>query len=233
MPQREERFSIMLDVEGAAVGRRVTVWDLACGPGAISRRLLERFPRARSVAVDFDPVLLTLGRRTLGSVQGRLRWVEADLRDPSWIGRLPRARPDAVLSTTALHWLGGPDLVRVYRQVHERMRPGGVFLNGDHIVFEPSQPGFRRLARRLSDQRRAEHTAAGAGESWRDWWARAREEPGFAAAFRERDRRFPGTDHGEEEFTLGFHVAALTAAGFRESGTVWQNGTDRVLMGIA
>jgi trans-aconitate methyltransferase len=60
--------------------------DLACGPGSIAQRLLVRFPAARAVAVDFDPVLMRLGQDALGDLDGRLRWVEADLRRPDWNG---------------------------------------------------------------------------------------------------------------------------------------------------
>jgi trans-aconitate methyltransferase len=58
--------------------------DLACGPGSLSQRLLQRFPQARVIAVDVDPVLLALGRGALGTVGGRLRWVDADLASPDW-----------------------------------------------------------------------------------------------------------------------------------------------------
>src|SRR5689334_5866048 len=85
LPFREERFYIMLDVVEQVLGDAFVALDLACGPGAISQRLLARFPHARCVALDYDPALLALGRGALGDMDGRLRWVEADLRDPAWL----------------------------------------------------------------------------------------------------------------------------------------------------
>ena len=90
IPDREARFQAMFDLlqaraEEAAFPESLVVVDLACGPGAISGRLLERFPRARCVGVDFDPALLALGQGALGDLEGRLRWVEADLRDPGTV----------------------------------------------------------------------------------------------------------------------------------------------------
>ena len=56
---RENRFTVMLDVLRLHVpDERPRVLDLACGPGAISRRVLDAFPRAEVVAVDYDPCLL-------------------------------------------------------------------------------------------------------------------------------------------------------------------------------
>jgi len=66
---REERFTIMLDTLAATVAAdndgAIVALDLACGPGAISQRLLARFPAARTYAVDLDPVLLAIGQGAL------------------------------------------------------------------------------------------------------------------------------------------------------------------------
>ncbi|MDQ3830748.1 MAG: class I SAM-dependent methyltransferase [Candidatus Tectomicrobia bacterium] len=79
LPDREARFTAMLDVLDILLPETFVALDLACGPGAISQRLLSRFPKARSIAVDLDPVLLTMGQAVLGDMGGRLRWVDADL----------------------------------------------------------------------------------------------------------------------------------------------------------
>ena len=63
VPEREERFAVIADVVAAVAGDRPRVLDLGCGPGSLSLRLLDRLPGASVVAVDADPVLLTLGRR--------------------------------------------------------------------------------------------------------------------------------------------------------------------------
>ena len=44
LPDREERFSTMLDVVDATRGSAPYVLDLACGLGSITDRVLERFP---------------------------------------------------------------------------------------------------------------------------------------------------------------------------------------------
>jgi trans-aconitate methyltransferase len=88
LPDREARFQAMLDVVEVLLPEEFVALDLACGPGAISQRLLSRFPKARSIAVGLDPVLLTMGQAVLGNMGGRLRWVEADLMTPEWVGKL-------------------------------------------------------------------------------------------------------------------------------------------------
>ena len=87
-----------------------------------------------------------MGQSVLGTIEGRLRWVTADLMTAEWSAELGEAQFDAVLSTTALHWLAAEHLVRFYRQLGQLVRPRGVVLNGDHMKFRPSMETFQRVA---------------------------------------------------------------------------------------
>ncbi len=135
LPDREGRFNAMLDVLDVVCAGEFVALDLACGPGSISQRLLTRFPQARCVAVDFDPVLLQIGQGALGHLNERLRWIETDLYQSDWVNALGESQFDAVLSTTALHRLPPEHLLAVYKQLGALVRPGGVVLNGDNIDF--------------------------------------------------------------------------------------------------
>lgn len=233
IPHREQRFEVMVEIVAALGRSRPRLIDLACGPGSLTRRLLTRLPAATSTAVDFDPVLLELGRRTLGRWAPRISWVEADLRDPSWVERLPSGRYDAVLSTTALHWLSEADLTRVYRQLHGVLRSGGALLNGDNMAFDAGLPAFRRLAHAINHGRTRSMRLHTGAEDWETWWRRLREVPALADQFLVRDQRFPREHHRDRDLDPGVHAAALRAAGFREIGIVWQDLDNRVLLGLA
>src|SRR5215472_13536945 len=65
LPDREQRFTVMLDVLATLLPKHFVALDLAFGPGSMSQRLLSRLPQARFVAVDIDPVLLLLGQQVL------------------------------------------------------------------------------------------------------------------------------------------------------------------------
>src|ERR1700680_4142037 len=80
MPDREERFDVMIAAIRALCGDAAAVVDLGSGPGSLARRILQRIPKSRVTAVDMDPVLLAIGRNALGDQGGRLRWLDADLR---------------------------------------------------------------------------------------------------------------------------------------------------------
>jgi SAM-dependent methyltransferase len=219
-PHRERRFEVMLDVLAASLPKRFTALDLGAGPGSLSLRLLRRFPSARSIAVDYDPVTRRIGQGAIGDVGGRLTWVDAKLGAPGWTDRLPRGPIDAALSTTALHWLTEPDLRRLYRDLGRRLRRGAVFLNGDHLPWGPRSRGLSQLADRVDRLHRRGDPRGRSWKPWRDWWAAVEQLPQLAAEVEARGRREAHHPrHGD--LPLEVHEDGLRRAGFRDIGVVW------------
>jgi len=95
--------------------------DLGCGTGAAAAEFKRRWPRARVVAADISPGMLSLARR-------RSRWwrriecVEADARS------LPFADAafDLVFTNLMLQWVD--DLDAALREVRRVLKPGGLLL---------------------------------------------------------------------------------------------------------
>lgn len=231
LPDREERFTALIDAVEAGAGRPdPLVIDLGCGPGSLSARLLDRLPQARVVAVDADPLLLSLGEAAYGHRDG-LRFVHRDLREPGWTEALGLDRPaDAAVSTTALHWLPEPDLRAVYAELATVLRPGGLFLNGDHMSSEDTTPALARLERALHESEERRRFAAARPEDWRQWWDAIAADPDLAGIASPN----PATaaHHGSESLHLSTHVEALRAAGFAEIGMLWQRGDNRLLCAV-
>ncbi|MFD0684785.1 class I SAM-dependent methyltransferase [Actinomadura fibrosa] len=232
IPDREERFTAMVDAVEAAAGRPdPLVLDLGCGPGSLAGRILDRVPGATVVAVDTDPLLLSLGRVVHAGRDG-LTFTELDLREPGWAARLRLPRQaDAAVSTTALHWISGEQLRVTYRELATVLRPGGLFLNGDNFSVDDSAPGLARLDTELREREGARRFAAGdRPEDWRQWWDAIAEEPAFTELHALRGESVE--HHGSESAHLSTHVAALRDAGFGEIGTLWQRGDNRLLAAL-
>lgn len=231
-PAREQRFRAMLDLLEVELGPRFHVLDLGSGPGSLSVRILRRFPAARVTAVDYDPVVLRVGRGALGSMGGRLRWVEARLGAPDWTVSLPPGRYDGAVSTTALHWLSVPELSRLYSDLAHLLRRGGVFLNGDHLPWGPGEPQLVSLGSKVRTVRTSRREPGRGRETWRRWWEEARRLPELRSEFVEHDRRFDrrlSLRPPRANLTLDRHVRMLKAVGFRPIATIWQEFEDRVL----
>jgi SAM-dependent methyltransferase len=234
MPDREERFTALIDALEAAAGRPdPLVLDLGCGPGSLAARLLRRLPQARVVAVDADPLTLALGRAAW-SDQAGLTFADVDLRVPGWSSGLGLdRRPDAAVSTTALHWLPEAALDAVYAEAARLLRPGGVVLNGDHMREDDTAPRLVGLGRALIEREEQRRQVAGEIETWEAWWEAAAADPDLAALNDARlARRVESEHHGSPAGRLSVHVRALRAAGFAEVGTLWQRGDNRLLCAV-
>lgn len=225
LPDREERFEAVIDLVETTAGVRPQVLDLACGPASLAARVLARMPQATVVGIDADPVLLALAR---SNAHDRLTLVDADLRDPGWVTRIPSGPYDAVVSSTALHWLGEDDLRQVYRSCAGLLRSGGLLANADHLQSTRS-PRLLELALELDRRRAARHD--GAAEDWAEWWSAVREDPELGEAVAERDRRaFDHPEHSETSHEV--HKRALGDAGFKEIEILWRKGTDAILAAL-
>jgi len=229
LPDREHRFAAMLDaVDAVTDGAPPRLLDLAGGTGTITLRTLARFPSARATVLDQDPVLLSIARASLAD---RATVVAADLSSPAWSRDLPEPF-DAVLTATALHWLPAERVATLYAEIREVLRPGGVFVNADHMP-DDTMPGLTKRLIARADARRAAAYAAGAASTWREWWDHAAADDVLAPRYREREQIYPAA-HTNPEWTppAAWHVEALRAAGFAESGVLWRGGADAAVIGL-
>jgi SAM-dependent methyltransferase len=229
VPDRELRIRALLDVVDAIAGRPPTVLDLACGTGTVTRRLLDRLPSARSIAVDVDPVLLAIASATFAG-DDRVRIVHADLRDPAWVDEVPE-QVDAVITATALHWLPEEAVQRVYRDLAHVVRPGGVVAHAEEMPLV----ALPRLDSRLAEVERERRIRqqADARRRWDAWWEKAARDPALRFASAERRTVFT-SNYPSEEFSppAEWHIAALRKAGFTEVGVVWRSGTGAVVAAV-
>ncbi len=233
LPDREERFRVMLDAVEAVVGDTPRVLDLACGTGSISARTLRRFPGAVTVGVDLDPALLTIARGTFAD-EPRARFVVADLTDPDWTDRLPHDSYDAVLTATALHWLRTDALRTLYGQLAGVVRPGGVFLNADHMP-DPATPRLNDAAHAFARGRQDRERADGA-EDWATWWEAAEADPVLAGPVAERFEIFGRPSdggHGDSDTqSAAWHADTLRSAGFTETRIAWSSLSDAMILAL-
>jgi SAM-dependent methyltransferase len=132
-PARISLFDLILKHVSAPALPNRRVLELGPGPGYMARHILERNPTISYEGVDFSEVFFDVARRTIGSYMPRVTLTKADLMDQTWPGSLA-AQPAAIISTWALHDLGGQQAVAdVYARCYEILPKGGVLLNGDFI----------------------------------------------------------------------------------------------------
>jgi hypothetical protein len=109
-----------------------------------------------------------------------------------------------------------------------------VLLNGDHLEEDPAgAPTLARLGDALIRREEQRRFPDGHPENWKDWWTAVLADPALAGPVAERERRRYREDHhGSETLGLRTHLDALAAAGFAETGTLWQRGSNRLLCAV-
>jgi trans-aconitate 2-methyltransferase len=93
------------------------VVDLGCGPGNLTARLVERWPRARVVGVDSSQEMIS---QAGGLAAENLSFALGDVR--AWEAVEP---VDVLLSNAVLQWV--PDHPTLFERFLRSLAPGGVF----------------------------------------------------------------------------------------------------------
>jgi tRNA (cmo5U34)-methyltransferase len=130
----------------------IRVIDLGCGTGTLSQAVLDAFPNAHVTCLDLAENMIAMAHSKLARYP-RVHFIAGDLA--AFEGEY-----DAVISSLALHHLAtDEDKKHFYQRVYARLRPGGVFYNGDvvlassHILQAMYMRQWRAFMRRsISDE---------------------------------------------------------------------------------
>jgi tRNA (cmo5U34)-methyltransferase len=126
IPHREEGFGVLLEFLPPTPRR---VLDLGTGDGYLLALIRDVHPGASGVAVDFSTEMLGRARARFAD-EPAVSVVEHNLNEP-----LPEAwgRFDVVVSSFAIHHVDHVRKRALYGEVHDRLEPGGVFCNLEHV----------------------------------------------------------------------------------------------------
>ena len=124
------------------------VLDLGAGTGAASRAVLNEYPRATLYLAEYSPQMTAEGRRLLTEFEGRYHYVEFDMLGSDWPSTLPE-RVDAVVSALAIHHLPDERKRSLFKEIRQRLAPGGWFINYDPIRAPDAQ--MEHIWQRVND----------------------------------------------------------------------------------
>jgi ubiquinone/menaquinone biosynthesis C-methylase UbiE len=133
IPDRQRQLEVMLRVIRSAPKEPRRVLDLGAGDAILLATVLEAFPKAEGIAVDFSPLMLEQARRRLAAFDGRATTLAGDLQTPAWQDAL-RGSFEVVVSGFAIHHLSHDRKRAVYREIYDRLAEGGVFVNAEHVA---------------------------------------------------------------------------------------------------
>jgi SAM-dependent methyltransferase len=125
LPRRAEGESTFIEALPAEIGRFL---DLGTGDGRLLGLVLAARPTASGIGLDMSPPMLEAARRRFAEDE-RVQIMEHDLNKP-----LPALGDfDAIVSSFAIHHCSDERKKVLYLECYERLSPGGVFLNLEHV----------------------------------------------------------------------------------------------------
>jgi SAM-dependent methyltransferase len=127
IPHRVEGLEVMLELLPSRVDR---VLDLGTGDGNTLALVLAARPEATGVGLDFGVEMLRRAQdRFADDERVEIRHHDLDDALPADLGTF-----DVVVSSFAIHHLVPPRQHALYREVHARLRPSGLFVNVEHVA---------------------------------------------------------------------------------------------------
>jgi SAM-dependent methyltransferase len=135
IPFAQEQIGIMLVIL-AARGEPINRFlDLGCGNGILAAAILGKYPTSRGTLIDFSEPMLAQAREGLRDFSSQLRFVEADYADPVWMEPfLKEPAFDSIVSGYSIHHQSDEHKRAIYAEIHELLRPGGWFVNVEHVA---------------------------------------------------------------------------------------------------
>jgi tRNA (cmo5U34)-methyltransferase len=127
IPHRVDGLEVMLELLPARVER---VLDLGTGDGNTLALVLAARPDATGIGLDFgDEMLRRAHERFAADDRAEIRHHDLDTQLPDDLGTF-----DVVVSSFAIHHLVPARQEALYAEIHDRLRPGGMFVNVEHVA---------------------------------------------------------------------------------------------------
>ncbi|MGE5215414.1 MAG: class I SAM-dependent methyltransferase [Chloroflexota bacterium] len=128
---RLEPFRVLADTMPFSETESIKILDLGAGYGALTKFLLETFPRATALCQDGSREMVKLGGDRMKALAGRYDYAICDFSQSGWTKQI-NDEFDAIVSSIAIHNVRDPNIIqRIYEDAHTLVKPGGCFLNFD------------------------------------------------------------------------------------------------------
>ena len=138
----------------------------------------------------------------------RLATHQFDLGSDAW--RQPKEKPNAVVSSLAVHHLDGADKRKLFRDLYGLLAPGGVFVLAD--IMRPTSPSGFAVAAEAYERAVAERSLWEHGDL--SMLEKLRE-------LRWNYFRYPDDDAVDKPSTVAEHLAWLAESGFSGVDVYW------------
>ena len=143
--------------------------DLGAGTGGAAQVILDLFPKSTALLADYSSQMMEAGTAAMSKYAGRFSYVEFDMLAGAWPDAIPEDL-DAVVTSLCVHHLPDERKQGLFREILDRLKPGGWYLNFDPVsapdvlvgeawsrVDEREDPGSTERSHHRSPQEQARY----------------------------------------------------------------------------
>ncbi len=135
------KYDEMLDVlAGCIASANNRILELGCGTGELTLKVLERYPSAIVVAVDYSARMLDFARAKIESAGYAARWTGIELDFGEWANNPNISGLDkkfnGCISSLAIHHLEDEMKLKLFGRIRQSLNAGGCFWNADPLLAE-------------------------------------------------------------------------------------------------
>ena len=176
IPLANEQINIMLRLIRASQTEVNWVLDLGCGDGILGTAVLDQYPQANGIFIDFSEPMLTAAKKRLSNNPNAHTLLQ-DYGDRDWLDkRLPidnsqlainNLQFDVIVSGYSIHHQPDERKKEVYTELYHLLKPGGIFINIEHV--KSADPWLeRRFQELFVDGIHQLQQQNGANKTWED-----------------------------------------------------------------
>lgn len=204
MPRYDEMLTV---ISRSLPSTSQRILELGCGTGELSLKILNRYPDAQVIALDYSPRMLQFaqGKITASGYQQRWTGIEADFGN--WANN-PEALDigtefDACVSSLAIHHLKDEMKLKLFQRIRESLSQSGCFWNADPIL--PESPALAEVYKATREEWVAQQGTT---------LTEIRSKVGVTTAY--------GYSNQDQLATLDAHLQMLSKAGFETVAVLWK-----------
>lgn len=136
IPLANEQIDVMLRVVRGLIPDGVKSFvDLGCGDGVLAEQIMQAYPSVHGTLIDFSAGMLAAADQRMAAYAGQLTTLELDYGQPDWVDSVSASGGsfDLIVSGFSIHHQPDWRKREIYQEVFHLLRPGGVFLNLEHV----------------------------------------------------------------------------------------------------
>jgi SAM-dependent methyltransferase len=135
IPLAETQIEVIIRIIKSWLPEVHTILDMGCGDGVLGRQVLNQWKEAFGIFMDFSEPMIATAREKCDVFKDRCQIVKQDYSKENWTDSIiDRVPVDIIISGYSIHHQEDEVKYRIYEDVFKILKPGGVFLNLEHVA---------------------------------------------------------------------------------------------------